>query len=133
MKNRWRSHLDHGKLRSRTQPDILGSRQSSPVYAGEAPPGDNLFTNSVIALNATTGKSAWHFQFTPHDEHDWDSNRTPVLADLVVDGVKRKVICWANRNGFYLSWIAPTENFCAVFRSWHSPGRAVLTTWDNRF
>ena len=44
---------------------------------------------------------AWHFQFTPHDEHDWDSNQTPVLADLTIDGVVRKTICWANRNGFY--------------------------------
>jgi alcohol dehydrogenase (cytochrome c) len=78
-----------------------GVGNPAPVYAGEARPGDNLFTNSVIALDATTGKLAWHFQFTPHDEHDWDSNQTPVLADLVIDGVERKVICWANRNGFY--------------------------------
>ena len=78
-----------------------GVGNPSPVYAGEVRPGDNLFTNSVIALDATTGSLAWHFQFTPHDEHDWDSNQTPVLADLVIDGVVRKVICWANRNGFY--------------------------------
>jgi alcohol dehydrogenase (cytochrome c) len=78
-----------------------GVGNPSPNYAGEVRPGDNLFTNSVIALDATTGKLVWHFQFTPHDEHDWDSNQTPVLADLVIDGVPRKVICWANRNGFY--------------------------------
>jgi alcohol dehydrogenase (cytochrome c) len=78
-----------------------GVGNPSPVYAGELRPGDNLFTNSVIALDATTGKLAWHFQFTPHDQHDWDSAQTPVLADLVIDGAARKVICWANRNGFY--------------------------------
>jgi alcohol dehydrogenase (cytochrome c) len=78
-----------------------GVGNPSPVYAGDVRPGANLFTNSVVALDATTGKLAWHFQFTPHDEHDWDSNQTPVLADLVLDGHRRKVICWANRNGFY--------------------------------
>ena len=78
-----------------------GVGNPAPVYAGELRPGDNLFTNSVIALNATTGKLAWHFQFTPHDEHDWDSNQTPILAELTIEGVARKVICWANRNGFY--------------------------------
>lgn len=78
-----------------------GVGNPAPVYAGEARPGDNLFTNSVIALDATTGELAWHFQFTPHDQHDWDSNQTPVLADLMIAGAARKVICWANRNGFY--------------------------------
>lgn len=78
-----------------------GVGNPSPNYAGEVRPGDNLFTNSVVALDATTGKLVWHFQFTPHDEHDWDSNQTPVLADLVIDGRARRVICWANRNGFY--------------------------------
>ena len=78
-----------------------GVGNPAPVYDRAARPGDNLFTNSVVALDATTGKLAWHFQFTPHDEHDWDSNQTPVLADLTIDGVVRKTICWANRNGFY--------------------------------
>jgi len=83
--------------------DLLywGVGNPAPVYNGEARPGDNLFTNSVIALRASTGELAWHFQFTPHDEHDWDSNQTPILADIVIEGVSRKVICWANRNGFY--------------------------------
>jgi alcohol dehydrogenase (cytochrome c) len=72
-----------------------------PQYSGDGRPGDNLFTNSVIALHGSTGKLAWYFQFTPHDEHDWDSAQTPVLADLVINGEVRKVICWLNRNGFY--------------------------------
>lgn len=78
-----------------------GVGNPSPNYASDVRPGDNLFTNSVIALDATTGKLVWHFQFTPHGSHDWDSNQTPILADLVIDGIPRKVICWANRNGFY--------------------------------
>lgn len=78
-----------------------GVGNPSPNFIEGVRPGDNLFTDSVIALDATTGKLAWHFQFTPHDAHDWDSNQTPILADLQVDGSPRKVICWANRNGFY--------------------------------
>jgi alcohol dehydrogenase (cytochrome c) len=70
-------------------------------YSGEGRLGDNLFTNSVVALHPSTGKLAWYFQFTPHDEHDWDSTQTPVLTDVSIHGVNRKVICWANRNGFY--------------------------------
>jgi alcohol dehydrogenase (cytochrome c) len=78
-----------------------GVANPAPVYAGDVRPGDNLFTNSVIALRAKTGELAWHFQFTPHDDHDWDSNQTPILTDATFDGESRKVILWANRNGFY--------------------------------
>jgi len=83
--------------------DLLywGVGNPSPAFLGDVRPGDNLFTASVIALHASTGKLAWHFQFTPHDEHDWDSAQTPILADLLIKGVVRKVILWANRNGFY--------------------------------
>jgi len=78
-----------------------GVGNPSPPFDGSKRPGDNLYTNSVIALNASSGKLAWHFQFTPHDEHDWDSNQTPVLANLTINSVERKAICWPNRNGFY--------------------------------
>jgi alcohol dehydrogenase (cytochrome c) len=83
--------------------DLLywGVGNPAPPFAGDGRPGDNLFTDSVVALHASTGKLAWYFQFTPHDEHDWDSTQTPILADLLIDGVERKVICWPNRNGFY--------------------------------
>ena len=63
--------------------------------------GDNLFTNSIVAIEANTGILRWHYQFTPHDLHDWDSNHVPVLADLVLDGELRKVVMVANRNGFF--------------------------------
>jgi len=83
--------------------DLLywGVGNPSPDFNGDVRPGDNLFTNSVVALHASSGKLAWYFQFTPHDEHDWDSAQTPILADLLIDGLERKVICWPNRNGFY--------------------------------
>jgi alcohol dehydrogenase (cytochrome c) len=83
--------------------DLLywGVGNPTPAFAGEGRPGDNLFTDSVVALHASSGKLAWYFQFTPHDEHDWDSTQTPILADLLIDGSERKVICWPNRNGFY--------------------------------
>jgi alcohol dehydrogenase (cytochrome c) len=83
--------------------DLLywGVGNPSPAFSGDARPGDNLFTASVIALHASTGKLAWYFQFTPHDEHDRDAAQTPILADLLIQGAVRQVICWPNRNGFY--------------------------------
>ncbi len=78
-----------------------GVGNPGPDYNGDFRPGDNLFTDSVVALDAATGKLAWYFQFTPHDEHDWDATQTPVLADIPLNGAVRKVLCWANRNGFY--------------------------------
>ena len=95
--------------------DLLywGVGNPSPAFSGDVRPGDNLFTDSVIALHASTGKLAWYFQFTPHDEHDWDSAQTPVLADLPINGVVRKVICWPNRNGFYYVLDRVTGEFLA--------------------
>jgi alcohol dehydrogenase (cytochrome c) len=95
--------------------DLLywGVGNPTPAFAGDERPGDNLFTNSVVALHASTGKLAWYFQFTPHDEHDWDSSQTPILADLLIDGAVRKVICWPNRNGFYYVLDRVTGEFLA--------------------
>jgi alcohol dehydrogenase (cytochrome c) len=83
--------------------DLLywGVGNPAPAFAGDLRPGDNLFTDSVIALHASTGKLAWYFQFTPHDDHDRDAAQTPVLADLSIGGVAHKAILWPNRNGFY--------------------------------
>ena len=83
--------------------DLLywGVGNPGPAFNRDVRPGDNLFTDSVIALHASTGKLAWYFQFTPHDDHDRDSTQTPVLANLTIKGVARKVILWPNRNGFY--------------------------------
>ncbi len=78
-----------------------GVGNPAPGLQGDVRPGDNLFTDSVIALHGNSGKLAWYFQFTPHDEHDWDATQTPILADIRINGVLRRVLCVANRNGFY--------------------------------
>ena len=72
-----------------------------PDFYGGRRRGDNLYSDSVVALDADTGKLKWYFQFTPHDEWDWDANETLVLADSVFRGEKRKLIYHADRNGFY--------------------------------
>jgi alcohol dehydrogenase (cytochrome c) len=70
------------------------------LYGGERP-GDNLFSDCVVALDADTGKLRWYFQFTPHDTHDWDANETNVLLDADFQGKPRKLLVQADRNGFY--------------------------------
>ncbi len=69
----------------------------SPSNRGEGRAGDNLYSNSLLALNADTGKLNWYFQFTKHDEHDWDATQVPVL----VDSNGKHLILQANRNGFF--------------------------------
>lgn len=64
-------------------------------------PGDNLYSNCLLALDANTGKLKWYFQFTPHDVHHWDSNEVPVLVNDFWGKQKRKLIFQANRNGFF--------------------------------
>jgi alcohol dehydrogenase (cytochrome c) len=64
-------------------------------------PGDNLYTNSVVALDADTGAMKWYFQFTPHDAADWDAVQVPVLVNADWNGSPRKLLYWANRNGFF--------------------------------
>ena len=64
-------------------------------------PGDNLYSNSVVALDADTGELKWHFQFTPDDQYDYDAVQIAVLADIERNSTMFKVMLWANRNGFY--------------------------------
>ncbi len=78
-----------------------GTGNPNPDYYGADRRGDNLYANSIVALDAKTGTLEWHYQFTPHDTHDWDSNHVPVLADLAMGGDRRKVVMVANRNGFF--------------------------------
>ena len=78
-----------------------GVGNPAPGLQGDVRSGDNLFTDSMLALHASSGKLAWYFQFTPHDEHDFDATQTPILADIPIKGVLRRVLCVANRNGFY--------------------------------
>ncbi len=78
-----------------------GIGNPGPDWNGDVRPGDNLYTSSVVALDATSGKLRWHFQFTPHDTHDWDANQVPLLVDATVDDRPRKLLATPNRNGFY--------------------------------
>ena len=63
--------------------------------------GDNLYSDSVVALNPDTGKLKWFYQFTPNDPYDYDSTQVPVLVDMAWKGTPRKLMMWANRNGFF--------------------------------
>jgi alcohol dehydrogenase (cytochrome c) len=73
-----------------------------PDYNPTQRPGDNLYAESVVALDADTGKLRWHFQFTPHGTYDYDAVQIPVLADLtLLNKNSVKVMLWANRNGFF--------------------------------
>ncbi len=63
--------------------------------------GDNLFSDCILALNPHTGELKWHYQFTPHDVHDWDATEPPVLVDTEYRGRPRKLLLHADRNGFF--------------------------------
>ena len=76
-----------------------GTGNPAPDWDGSVRLGDNLYSNSVVALDVDTGEMKWHYQFTPHDELDYDSTQVPVLADIEWRGTARKVMLWANRNG----------------------------------
>ncbi len=78
-----------------------GTGNPNPVLVGDGRPGDNLYTCSIIAVNADSGKLAWYFQPSPHDVHDWDAVETPVLFDAEFKGVKRKLLAQASRNGYF--------------------------------
>jgi alcohol dehydrogenase (cytochrome c) len=76
-----------------------GTGNPGPDWDGAGRLGDNLYSCSVIALDPDTGTLKWHYQFSPHNEFDWDSVQIPVLADMDWQGKPRKVMLWANRNG----------------------------------
>ncbi len=78
-----------------------GTGNPSPDTNGDVRLGDNLYSDSVLALDADTGKLKWYYQFTPHDTMDYDSTQVPVLADFEFKGRMRKAMLWANRNGVF--------------------------------
>lgn len=78
-----------------------GIGNPAPDFDGDVRKGDNLYTESMVALDADTGKLKWYFQFTPHDVHDWDSVEIPILVDAPYKGATRKLLVHADRNGFY--------------------------------
>jgi alcohol dehydrogenase (cytochrome c) len=78
-----------------------GTGNPGPDYDPGARPGDNLYSASVVALDADTGKMKWYFQFSPNDAHDYDATQVPVLANTNWKGSPRKLMLWANRNGYF--------------------------------
>ena len=80
---------------------IVGTGNPYPIYDPQFRPGDNLYTNSAVALNVDTGKLAWHFQYTPNDSWDYDEVGVHMLYDTTIDGVRRKVVGHYARNGFF--------------------------------
>ncbi|HJT90224.1 MAG TPA: PQQ-dependent dehydrogenase, methanol/ethanol family [Bryobacteraceae bacterium] len=78
-----------------------GIGNPGPDWTSDVRGGDNLYSDCVVALDPDSGKLKWYFQFTPHDDFDFDSVQVPVLADMNWQGRPRKVMLWANRNGFY--------------------------------
>jgi alcohol dehydrogenase (cytochrome c) len=90
-----------GSYDAETNLTFWGVGNPGPDYNAESRPGDNLYSNTVVALDADTGKLKWHYQFSPADEFDWDAVQIPVLADIPWRGQQRKAMLWANRNGFF--------------------------------
>lgn len=90
-----------GSYDPETNLTFWGTGNPGPDWDGRARLGDNLYSCSVIAIDADTGKLKWHYQFSPHNEFDWDATQVPVLADMDWQGRPRKVMLWANRSGMY--------------------------------
>jgi alcohol dehydrogenase (cytochrome c) len=82
---------------------IVGTGNPFPIYDPQFRPGDNLYTNSVVALDVATGKLAWYFQYTPNDSWDYDETGAFLLYDTTIDRQQRKVVGHFGRNGFFYS------------------------------
>jgi alcohol dehydrogenase (cytochrome c) len=90
-----------GSYDPETNLTFWGTGNPAPDWDGDSRLGDNLYSDCVLALDADTGKLKWYYQFTPHDEMDYDSTQVPVLADIQWQGRPRKVMLWGNRNGIF--------------------------------
>jgi alcohol dehydrogenase (cytochrome c) len=90
-----------GSYDPETNLTFWGTGNPGPDYNSDKRGGDNLYSDCVLALDADTGKLKWYFQFTPHDDFDYDSVQVPVLANMNWQGQQRKVMLWGNRNGFF--------------------------------
>ena len=90
-----------------------GIGNPGPDWNPDQRPGDNLYTDSVIALDADTGAMKWHFQFTPNDAYDYDAVQIAVLADIDWRGTPTRAMFWANRNGYFYVLDRATGKFLA--------------------
>ena len=90
---------------------IFGTGNPYPIYDAEYRPGDNLYTNSAVALDVATGERRWHFQYTPNDSWDYDEVGVHMLYDTVINGEERQVVAHFGRNGFFYSLDRETGEF----------------------
>ena len=116
---------------------ITFDRKLNQIYIGTANPGpydpavrspgggDNLYTDSIVALNADTGRMVWYYQETPRDEWDYDATQQMTLADLVIDGKRRRVLMQAPKNGFFYVLDRRTGKLI-------SAGKLGKVTWAKR-
>src|SRR6202163_181462 len=113
-----------------------GTSNPAPDFDGAVRPGDDLYTDCVLALDPDTGKLKWYFQFTAHDLFDYDATETPVLIDTVYRGAPRKLLVEANLNGFFYILDRTNGKFLSAVRfveklNWakgiDANGRAILT------
>jgi alcohol dehydrogenase (cytochrome c) len=93
-----------------------GTSNPCPDFDGDPRPGDDIYTDSVLALDPDTGKLKWFFQFTPHDLYDYDATETPVLIDDIYAGQPRKLLAEANRNGFFYVLDRTDGKFLSAFQ-----------------
>jgi alcohol dehydrogenase (cytochrome c) len=93
-----------GSFDPATNVTYWGAGNPTPKYDSSYRPGDNLFTNSALAIDAATGKIRWYHQYTPNDTMDYDETGTHILIDGKVDGEDRKLLAHAGRNGFFYSF-----------------------------
>ena len=111
----WRTGGSASWITGAYDPDLdlvyWGTGNPGPDWNGDVRLGDNLYSDSVLALDGDSGEMSWYFQFTPHDVHDWDAIQVPILADIEFAGEMRKVMMWANRNAFYYTLDRETGEF----------------------
>jgi alcohol dehydrogenase (cytochrome c) len=116
-----------GSYDPETNLTFWGTGNPNPGWNGDIrTPADNLYSDCVIALDADTGKLKWHYQFTPGDEYDWDATQVPVLVDMDWQGRPRKLMLWANRNGFFYVLDRVTGKFLMA-------KAFVKQTWNDGF
>ena len=87
---------------------------TNPVFAGQGRPGTNLWTESIVALEVSTGKLRWYFQVSPHDTHDFDNTTAPILFDRMVNGKPEKLLAQAARNGFFVTLDRETGKYLVM-------------------
>ncbi len=102
-----------GSYDPETNTVFWGTGNPAPDWNGDARKGDNLYSCTLVALNADTGKMRWYFQFSPHETHDWDSAEPPILFDAKINGQMRHLVVLANRNAFYYVLDRGTGKFVA--------------------